>query len=406
MKGLTKGRKNFAFALAALLLLLPQAAFAAVNFTAQAQPTSVQVGDTLEVILTVNGKDMAAAEGFFTYDPAVLAYAESEGGASDGFLNMVSAAKGGSDTLSARVRFTATAAGSAQIVFSLEKVLGYDGKEQGGGEATVSVTVAAPEPTPTPTPLNYAVEGVLAQNVKGVTESLYIWRSLENVTLPSRYAETTLEYHGEKVAAATVEDSDAPVLLYLSDATGDAGGYYIFHAETDMLYRYQTISSVSKSYIILAPDGSVALPEGFTETKLVIDETEYVAWKSQDAQGEIYLVYARNSDGEVGYFVYNAADESLQRYAVMPARPVAPTLSPVATPAQELVEATPAPEVTAEGITLSNTAFYAVCGGGALLVLIIVWLAISRSVENARRKRRAAARKAAHDRMKKQEIEQ
>ncbi len=406
MKKFAKEKGRIALLLGLLLALLPQTAFAAVNFTAQAeQQTGIQAGDTVEITLTVSGKSMAAAEGFFTYDPTVLTYKESEGGASDGFLNMVSAAKGGSDTMSAHIRFTAAAAGSAQIAFTLEKVLGYDGKDQGGGEASVSITVAAAAPTPTPTPLNYAVEGVQAQNVKGATDSLYIWRNLENVTLPSGYTETALEYHGETVAAATVADSDAPTLLYLSNAAGDVGSYYIYNAEADMLYPYQTVSSVSKSYIILAPDGSVALPEGFTETTLTIGEAQYTAWKSQDAQGEIYLLYARNSGGEVGYFVYNAQDASLQRYAVMPARPVEPMLPPVATPTPVPVETTPAPELP-QGITLSNTVFYAACGGGALLILIIVWLVVSHSMENARRKRKAAERRAQRERAKKQEIEQ
>ena len=405
MKGFTKEKKKVALLLAVLLALLPQAAFAAVNFAAEAEQPSVQAGDTVEITLTVSGKDMAAAEGYFTYDAAVLTYMESEGGASDGFLNLVSAEKGGSDTLSARVRFTAMAAGSANIVFTLEKVLGYDGKEQGGGEASVSIAVAAAAPVPTPTPLNYATEGVLAQNVEGAAESLYIWRSLENVTLPSGYTETTLEYHEETVAAATVVDSDAPTLLYLSNAVGDTGNFYIYNAQADTVYLFQTVSSVSKSYIILAPDGSVALPEGFTETTLIIGETEYTAWMSQDAQDEIYLLYARNSNGEVGYFVYNAQDASLQRYAVMPARPVEPTLPPVATPTPAPVETTPAPELP-EGITLSNPVFYAVCGGGALLILIVAWLVVSHSMETARRKRRAAERKAERERAKKQEMEQ
>ena len=128
-----------------------------------------------------------------------------------------------------------------------------------------------------------------------------IWRSLENVTIPSLYSETTLEYHGETVAAAQVADSDAPTLLYLSNSTGESGGYYIYDAAADLLYPYSTIPSVSKSYIILQPDGSVTLPEGFTETTLTVDEKDYSAWKTQDAQGDVYLIYARNPDGEVGY---------------------------------------------------------------------------------------------------------
>ncbi len=395
MKRVIKNRKSVVLTLALLLLLLPSVASASTTISVQTDTPSVQAGDTVEVVITVSGKGMAIAEGVFSYNPAVLTYAESEGGASDGFLNMVSAQKGGADTLTARIRFTAAGAGSTQIEASIEKILGYDGAEQAGAKASVSVSVSAPAPTPAPTPLNYAAEGVLAQNVKNASESMYIWRSLENVTIPSGYSITTLNYHGETVAAAKVEDSDAPTLLYLSNAAGNLGGYYIFDAAADALYPYQTVSSVSKSYILLEPDGSVALPEGFSETTLTIGEKEYTAWKSQDAQGEIYLLYARNPDGETGYYVYNAEDESLQRYAVLPARPIKPSLPPETqvTPAPEQAESTPIPEQANEFI-LSKTVFYLLCGGGALLLFAAVGLLIARSAEM---KRRRAVRERVHN---------
>ncbi len=387
MKEFIRYKRIFVLALALLLLLLPAVASASVTISAAADYTDVQPGDTVEVTITVNGKGMAIAEGFFTYDPAVLTYAESEGGASDGLLNLVSAQKGGADTLTARIRFTAAGAGSTQIEASIEKMLGYDGKEQEGASASVSISVSAPAPTPVPTPLNYAATGVLAENVKNASESMYIWRSLENVTVPSGYSVTTLAYHGETVAVAKVEDSNAPTLLYLSNAVGDVGSYYIFDAARNALYPYQTVSSVSKSYILLEPDGSVALPEGFSETTLMIGEKEYAAWKSQDAQGEVYLLYARNPDGEAGYYIYNAEDESLQRYAVMPARPVRPSLPPEVqiTAAPEQAEASPISEPTNE-ITLSRTAFYLLCGGGALLLIAVVALLTARIYEKKRRR--------------------
>jgi hypothetical protein len=290
MKSLFTYKRATAFLLATLLLLVPAVTLAEVKLSAAASKTDVQAGDTVEVTVTVSGKGMSVAEGIFTYDPAVLAYSESAGGASDGFLSMASAQKNGADTLTARVTFTAVAAGTAEVKFNIEKVLGYDGKEQGSAEASVSIVIAAAPVAPTPTPIDYATEGVLAQNAEGALESMYIWRTLENVTIPASYTETESTYHDQKVAAAVVSDSDAPVLFYLSNASGSTGGYYVYDDDKDALYPYQTISSVSRTYIILKPDGSVALPEGFTETTLTVDEKEYTAWKAQDAQGDIYLL--------------------------------------------------------------------------------------------------------------------
>jgi len=406
MKGNKLFKRVFAVTAAVMLALLPAAAFAAVEASAAADKTAVQAGDIVEVTITVAGKELAAAEGTYSYDPALLTYTESEGGASDGFISMVSAQKDGSDSLTARIKFTASGAGNAEVTFDITKVLDYDGDEAGTAKGSVAITVqAAPASTePTPAPINYAAEGVAAVNLTS-DQPMYIWRTLENVTVPSKYTETTLDYHGETVAAAIVEDSDAPTLLYLSNAAGDVGGYYIYDADKDTLYPYQTVNSVSKSYILLQPDGSVALPAGFSETSITIDEKPVTAWVSQDAQGDIYLLYGRNPDGEVGYYLYNPQDESLQRYAVMPARPTQPVLPEAEETAP--VEEPPAEEsVTGEGITLPGPVFYGVCGLVAALVITIIAMAVSSAREKARRKRRAEQRRAERKRMLAEETEE
>ncbi|MDR1619280.1 MAG: cohesin domain-containing protein [Clostridiales bacterium] len=389
MKHGRKHRFAAALLLLALVVLPPAAAFAA-HVSAAADKVSVQEGDTVEITITVSGKAMAVAEGVFSYDPAILTYVESAGGASDGLISMVSAARGGADTLTARIRFTAAGAGNAVIEARINKVLGYDGADQSGAGASVSVAVAPAAPTPAPTPIDYAAKGVAAQNVTGAKEALYIWRSLENVTIPARYVETTLDYHGQTVAAAIVEDSDAPMLLYLSNAAGDAGGYYIYTASPDTLYPYRTVSSVAKTYILLQPDGGVPLPDGFTQTTLTIGENEYTAFRLNG----VYLLYARNPDGEVGYYVYNAEDESLQRYVVTQARPVVPTPPEDAGDAGAVVAPSPAPDapapMPADGITLGKTGFYLLLSGVIVLTIAVVALLVARSVEKARRLKRAA----------------
>lgn len=406
MKSKNIFKRIFAITAALMMALLPAAAFAAVEASAAADKTTVQAGDVVEITITVTGKELAAVEGTYTYDPAVLTYTESEGGASDGFISMISAEKDGSDSLSARIRFTAASAGSAEVTFDITKALDYDGDDAGTAKGSVAITVqAAPASTePTPEPLNYAKEGVAAVNLTS-DQPMYIWRTLENVTIPSKYAETTLEYHGETVAAAIVADSDAPTLLYLSNETGEVGGYYVYDADKDTLYPYRTVNSVSKSYILLQPDGSVTLPDGFSETTLTIDEKTVTAWVSQDAQGDIYLLYARNPDGEVGYYLYNPQDESLQRYAVMPARPTQPVL-PEEEETVPVEEQLPEEDISGEGIMLGKPVFYGMCGLVAALVIAVIAMAVSQAREKARRKRRAEQRRAERKKMLAEEAEE
>lgn len=400
-------KRQFTLAICAALVLFLCVPVLAIELQASAGSTSVVAGETVDVNITVKGEKLAAVEGVFTYDPALISYTESNGGAGDGFINMATAEKGGSSSLSAHARFTAIAAGEAKISFTIEKVLDYEGKSSDGASAEVTISVQAAPVEETPK-IDYSKEGVSAQNVQGATENLYIWKSIDNVTIPSKYSETEIDYHGEKVKGVSVTDSDAPTLLYLSNAAGENAAYYVYDAAQDMLYPYQTISSVSKSYILLKPDSGVQIPEGFSEDSLTVDEKQITVWKTQDAAGDVYLVYGRNPDGEVGFFYYNPQDASLQRYAVLPARPVQPQLTPSPAPVPTEAVETEAPVEQApaekEGtITMPELYVYALCGAVILLIVILIIVLACHAAEKKRRRERAEKRRAERERAAKEQ---
>ena len=391
-------KKLTAIILSLLIMLSCSAAYADASLDALADKAQVSAGDTVTVTITLKGDKLAAAEGSFAYDTSLLSFEEAEGGAGDGYISMVSLSKGGESSLSARITFKALAEGNAEVAFSITKILNYSGKELGAAEQKASVTILpGPEPTPTPTPepISYAKEGVKAENVEGAEGDMFVWRSIENVTIPSRYTESEYTYHGETVAAAAVADSDAPLLLYVTDDTGAIGGYYIYDEAKDRLYPYQTVSSTSKSYIILEPDEGVSAPEGFGETMLIIDETQYRAWVSSDAQGEVYLLYARNPKGETGFYTYSVEDSSMQRYAVMPARPVIDTSAPAETAAPEPAEpaATAEPETPAAN-GADNTLLYIMIAVAVLLAAALVYVIVHHNREEQKRRERIARRRA------------
>ncbi len=377
--------------LLALCLLLP--AFAALaEVDVQADKTAVQAGDSVSVTFTVTGKNLAVAQGSFTYDPALLSFSEGEG-ASDGIFALYSAQKDGASSLSARISFTALAAGEATVAFALESLTNYAGKALDTGSASLTISIAAAPATPTPPPIDYSdpALSIPAQNVQGATGALYVWRSIENVTIPSRYAEADVLYRGETVKGALVTNADAPTLVYLSDAAGENAGYYIYDEARDLLYPYRSVSSVSKNYILLAPEDTVSVPEGFAPTTLMIGDVAVQAWSRSDAQGEVYLLYARNPAGEIGFYFYDPADESLQRYAVLPARPaVSAPATPTPTPQAPQIEE-PAPET----FSVSPILFYGICAAAALLFGLLIAVLLVHHRENVRRERRAAERKKA-----------
>lgn len=401
---LNKNRRALLAAILAAAMLICATALAANDLSATADKTDVAAGDTVEVVLTLKGEALSAAEGSFTYDAGLLSFEEGEGGAGDGYISLISMEKGGSGSLSARIKFKALAEGKAEISFTISRIMNYKGDDIGKAETKLSLNIAkGPEPTPTPEPISYAKEGVKAVNVEGATTDMYVWRSIENVTIPSRYSESTYQYHNETVAAAIVNDSDAPLLLYVTDDTGATGGYHIYDEAQDKLYPYMTVSSTSKSYIILEPAANVKAPEGFSETTLTIDEREYRAWRSDDAQ-PIYLLYARNPAGEVGFYAYSVEDASMQRYSVLPAPPIAPELPDTVTetPAPAEPEATPSPVEKADG-GISSVVFYIVVAVAVLLLAALLFIIISHKREEKLRRQRAAKRRAEREKAMKQQ---
>lgn len=384
---------------AAALALLLASSFALAEATAAAENASVVAGDTVYVTYTVTGAGLSVASGSFTYDPALLAFdaENSSYGVTDGLFTLYSAAKGGAQSLSLRAAFTASAAGEAKIDFKTESLVDYNGKTVTQGDVSVTVSIAAAPPSPTEPGVDYADPAltVKALNVSGASGDMYIWRNLDEVTVPSRYAATELAYHGENVAALEVKDSNAPVLLYLTDAMGENGGYYIYNAEKDSLYPYRTVASVSKSYILLEPDASVEVPEGFAETTITLGDNEVKAWSMKDAQGDVYLLYARSPAGDIGFYYYDPADESMQRCAVVRARPVEPTPSATAQPTASQAPATQTPDAPpAEPThTISPALFYAVSGAAALFLILFVVSLVSHAAEEKKRRERAAARR-------------
>jgi len=336
-----------------ILTALPTLAFAA-DISVAADSTSVTVGDTVTVTVTVQASHIAVADGVFTYDPALLSYVSSTGGASDGYINLVSLQEGGASSLTTVIKFAAIGDGEAIIDVSIENTLSYDGESLGSAQAGVSIAVASNDSTPetdgeggTIPVLDLSQTGIAAQNVLGTDAQMYIWPSLRNLSLPSGFTDRQVKYNDEYVGGAAIPDIEDILLLYLSQASGENAGYYIYDTQNDVFFPYLTVTSISAKFTLLWPSESIEIPDGLLQTTLTIGEQEMPAWTYPGSSESVYLVYVRSSSGEVGFYLYNTADRSLQRYnanmQTSPAPQVTPQPSPTAAPT-----ATPAPTQIAD----------------------------------------------------------
>ncbi len=389
-----------------VMLALPVVALAT-DISVKADATSVKVGDTVTVTVVVSAEHIAVADGSFTYDPALLTYVSSNGGASDGSINMVAAQEGGASSLTAVIKFAAIGQGEAVVNVSMDSVLSYDEQVLETAEAGVSITVAAadaaaPGTEPSVPPVNLAQTGVAADNVEGAAAQMYIWRSLSSLTLPSGYVDKQVTYKGEFVGGAAIPDSEDLTLLYLSEESGENAGYYIYNEQKNTLFPYYTLLSVSASYTIVKPEEGIAVPEGFEETTLTWKEKQMPAWTQKGSDGSVYLVYVRNAAGEKGFYLFSTEDESLQRYkgAALSA-PSQPTAEPSAEPSSAPVSA----PANIGGFAIDQALFYTLCGACAVLAAAVIVLAVLYTSKKSRSKRRAARWEKRNDAAPKKEDE-
>ena len=368
-------RNIFAFIITLLIMTVAPAVALATDVSVTADSAAVKAGDTVTLTVIVTADHIGVASGSFTYDPALLTYVSSDGGASDGYINMVSAEKGGSSSLSAVIEFTAKAEGTAVVNVSIDNVLSYDEQALDKGEGTVSIAIEASNVPPqtsggesTPA-VDLSQAGVAAENVTGAEAQMYVWRDLSSLTLPSGFADRQVMYAGEQVGAAAIPGSDDMILLYLSEAAGGSAGYYIYNEQENTLVPYITITSKRASFTIIWPDQNVTAPAGFEKATLEWDDKSLPAWKTAESGDIVYLVYARNSKGEAGFYIFNTEDESVQRYAVpgqgAAAEPtVEPTVEPVSGQASEIKDHS--------GITIDHALFIVLCIAAALTLAAAV----------------------------------
>ena len=383
-------RKITAFIVTLLMLTAAPVVALATDVSVTTDATEVKAGDTVTLTVIVKADHIGVASGSFTYDPALLTYDSSDGGASDGYINMVSAQKGGSSSLSAVIKFTAKAKGTAAVNVLIDSVLSYDEQALETGQGNVSITITGTDAPPQPSESGETVPavdlsqtGVEAQNVTGTEAQMYVWRDISSQTLPSGYVDSQVNYAGEAVGAAAIPDSDDMTLLYLSEKAGENAGYYIYNAQENTLVPYITITSKSASFSIIWPDQSATPPEGFEQTTLEWNKQTLPAWKAADSGDAVYLVYVRNSKGETGFYLFNTDDESVQRYAMVP-KPDGTVFAPgTAVPEPGATETAPNEQPVSgqnaqidSGITIDRTLFIGLCGAAALIVVAAILFAV------------------------------
>jgi len=311
--------KAFILLAASCLLFLPLPA-GAVSRSADVRiavnQKTVHVGEVFTVAVTFTGSGDAidVLQASLDYDNGRMAYQSGGGNAvelSGGSGGIADTGSETTKTLRYDLRFLALKEGSARFEVTESELIGFESGARLGSPTAAATIKILPQPAASEQPGTSEQPGNAEDDVLEITvdgRTMFISMEMPDVALPGGFEPKQISYGGKDIEAA-VHDATDLVLFYLLDETGE-GGFYVYGGVDAEPYPFATFSA--DAVYTLLPTPTAALPEGYVPAALQIDGQAVEAWQ-QPGGGDFYLVYAINPEGERDYYLYDAAEGTLQR---------------------------------------------------------------------------------------------
>lgn len=334
MKKIRKLTAALLCALLALCLLTPVSAAGACEVYASRSSATVGQGLTVTVTYSAGGSPLGAVTAMMTYDPSVLRYGGGSGtSGGNGSIRLVGVCDSADQTsLSFSVSFTAVGAGSSTLSVSTSELLSFDYDDLTPGTAQTQVTVSASsggdvipdlpdEPIVEPDPILVTVDG----------KEKHLLRSLAGVEIPADFEGAEDEYAGEIVSVARGINQDI-LLMYLTDPDGTGGAFYRYDRSTNTFRSFHRISVSAARYTVLSRPASVELPAGWIESTVTYgSESIPAAYRGGSEYKGIYLIYAADSSGNEGFYLFDRDNGAVLRYIAGDTKTVVVPNDPIAT---------------------------------------------------------------------------
>ncbi len=175
---------------------------------------------------------------------------------------------------------------------------------------------------------------------------------------------------GDNDVAAAKQENGSMVLVYLTAKEAAEGALYIYNAQEDSFALFRQLTGAGATYVLHELPDSETAPVGTISGSITIGEQTVSAYVYEDAELADYaIVYLTAADGISGYYTYDKAQNTLQRYHTV-------------TVEQEPTVVDPEPQVEKNPVIAFVEAYKqvilvgaAACAGLAILIVVIVWIA-------------------------------
>lgn len=175
-------------------------------------------------------------------------------------------------------------------------------RQAADGETVSQPPASSEEALPVRPEVTVSVEG----------KTMIVVEDLTDVEIPAGFTADVLTINDNSVVC--VCNAAKVPLLYLSD--GESAGFYVYDSETITFIPLETISVNGVSYLVLTKPRNAALPQGFVAGEVTLGEKALSGWRSQTDK-DYYLLYLCGPGTYKGFYLYDSAEGTLQRYAAL-----------------------------------------------------------------------------------------
>lgn len=295
-------------------LFVCSVAFAKGTVSIKADKEKINNGDEFSV--TVEAKDKGdssvAPEISITYDTNRLLFNDCSveyGGGQGGLITI-------KDT-NANISFTSLSGGTAEVDVSVT----FDGDGTNTSAASAYIEVEG-EDTAQANGDAGSASNIEAGIIETADSSRVVSTVFADEFMPVGFHKATTTYEEQMVDCAKFDMGDI-TLIYVMDSDGNNGGFSIYNEQTKELSDFLQIMGIENKFIIaLNTDASVNIPSNVTKATLEWNSQKLEAFvfnsdviSEENVQmSDFFLIYAVSSEGNKGFYMYDKADGTYQRY--------------------------------------------------------------------------------------------
>lgn len=177
---------------------------------------------------------------------------------------------------------------------------------------SVAVPVATAYAEEVPTPQESQV-----QDIQEVSSLLNIATSLEGINLPAGAERVTYTYHGVVYESAAKTANGLYLLPVIQEDT--TVQWYVYNETADRAVPYVEFSGLDTTYVIVAPGDDALIPTGYESVYIDVAGKTLPAWfNGRAGDSNMYLIFARDSHGNEGFFRFDGTTGNSIRFVADP----------------------------------------------------------------------------------------